>query len=166
MSEFGVFPLSLDPAKEERALRMHASSLVIDLLYWGPMTYQSFDADMEKVLRASYDQHRSAFMALAEAHALPLRMATSKEAFPQMRSVFRDSGITGGQFPMMVGDPNQPLCSASQLNRAAERLEWVRKVTTAQDFVDAKNADQLAWSGWGSLQQRRVFVLPSTAPVT
>jgi membrane dipeptidase len=144
---FGIFPLPLDAAGEERARRLHAQSIVIDLLYWGPMTYRSFDEDMEQRLRLSYDVHRSPFLSLVEAHRLPGDLATSSSGFPAMQQVFDASGITGGHYPLMVGEPGLLLSSAAHFARLADRLDWVRKVSSTKDFQVAKEQGQLAWFG-------------------
>ena len=39
--EFGNFDYGMSPEQEARAARLHAESIIIDMLYWGPSTYLS-----------------------------------------------------------------------------------------------------------------------------
>jgi hypothetical protein len=42
--QFGVFDFGLRPEQEERARRLHAESIVIDLLFQGPCGYRTYES--------------------------------------------------------------------------------------------------------------------------
>jgi membrane dipeptidase len=143
-SQFGCYPFGLSEAQEAHARRLHAESVVIDMLWWGPVTYRSFTLEMEEQLKGMYARHQSPGQAVWDSFYLAGRMAVAGE-FPEYEEVWRASGLTGGHFPLRVGTPEVLLTSASHLNRLVDGLSWVRKALTAQDFVEAKRAGQLAY---------------------
>ena len=132
--QFGAFDFGLSPEQEERAQRLHRESIIIDLLYWGPMSYRAFDPSMQSQLQARFEVHRSPQAALIDAYQLPGRLALSDEC-PEMRRTWADSGVTGGQCPFLLASEAALLGTASYFNRIADRLEWIRKVDTARDFA-------------------------------
>jgi membrane dipeptidase len=143
---FGDFPLDLTEEQEQRAARLHADSIVIDLLYWGPTSHRAYTAAMEAELRASHAVHQDAGRASLEAMHLPARKAIAGE-MPELRDIWAASGITAGSVQIQVGDPKLLLESAGYLNAAPAGLEWVRRVNSAGDIVQAKEAGQLALFG-------------------
>ena len=143
---FGRYDFGLTAEDEDRARRLHDDSVVIDLLYWGPITYRSFDDDMERTLRQRFDVHRSPYRSLLEAYQLGGRLAV-EDRCPAYYDAWSASGITGGHYPIHVGSEAALVASGSHFARVTDELPWVRKVHRTQDFVDAKRDGQLAWFG-------------------
>jgi membrane dipeptidase len=144
--QFGRYDFGLDTDAEARAARLHRDSIVIDLLYWGPVTHRSFDGAMEQRLRNQFDGHRNPATSVYDAYYLPGRMAVEAK-LPQLREAWAASGLTGGSYPFHVGSAASLAVSAGYLQRMVDGLGWVRKVRTAEDFVAAKREGQLAWVG-------------------
>jgi hypothetical protein len=65
---FGAYDYGLSPAEEERAARLHADSTIVDLIWWGPVTYRSVTPELDARLRAASDHDLNALME----HALRL----------------------------------------------------------------------------------------------
>lgn len=143
---FGTYDFGLTDQEESRARSLHQSSVIVDLLYWGPLSYRSFEPPMEEACRALYRAHHNAQAALIDAYQLPGRMAIEGRC-PQLHRAWSDSGITAGQYPLLIGNESVLLATASHFTRITERLPWIRKVDTADDLFEAKRQGQLAWFG-------------------
>src|SRR5207302_4107221 len=126
--EFG-----LDADEEARAGRLHDESIVIDLLYWGPVSYRSFDAAMERTLQEQFAAHRNPERALTEAYRLAGRLAV-EGSYPEFEDAWRASGVTGGHHPLFVGSAHALATSAAHFQRMQDGLPWVRRVRSAEDF--------------------------------
>jgi membrane dipeptidase len=144
--EFGRYEFGLPEEQEARAARLHAESVIIDLLWWGPVTYRSYTAAMEERLKEMHAQHLSAGQSVWDSFYLPGRLAVAGQ-FPQYEAAWRASGLTGGHYPMRIGTPEVLLTSASHWTMLVDSLPWVRKALRARDFVEAKQAGQLALFG-------------------
>ncbi len=145
-AEFGAYPLGLSQAQEERARRLHAESIVVDMLYWGPLSWRGYTPAMEQELRDKYAVHQNALTNTMEALHQPVRWAIDGR-FRELRDIWAQSGITAASVQTQVGDPLLLLESAGYLNAAASGLDWIRKVDTADDIVAAKASGQLALFG-------------------
>ena len=146
MTVFGTFPLGLSDSQEQRAARLHRDAIVIDLLYWGPASHRAYTAEMEQELRDSYAEHRSTETSIMEALHQPHRRAVAGK-MPELRELWAQSGVTAGTLQLNVGDPTGLLASAGYLTAVTDGLDWMRKVNTADDIVQAKEQGQLAWIG-------------------
>lgn len=143
---FGDYPLGLTDEQEARARRLHDESIIIDMLYWGPASHRAYTPEMEQELRAKYEVHRSASLNIIDALHQPGRWALAGK-MPQLRDIWAASGITAASVQTQVGDPMLLLESAGYLNAMAAGLDWVRRVNTAEDIVEAKAQRQLALFG-------------------
>jgi membrane dipeptidase len=140
------YPLGLTAEQEERAARLHREAIVIDLLYWGPLSHRGYTAEMEQELRDSYAVHGNTMTSIMEALHQPHRMALAGD-MPELKEIWAASGITAGSLQLGVGDAESLLSSAAYLTAVTDGLDWVRKVNTADDIVQAKAEGQLAWIG-------------------
>jgi membrane dipeptidase len=143
---FGVYDFGLAKDQEIRAQRLHTESLIIDLMYWGPVSYRSFDDKLEARLVAMYEMHRDPMKAVFEAFEIGGRLAVEGK-YPEFHDAWLASGLTAGQYPLMIGSQEALLASASHLNMMVDRLPWVRKALRADDIVEAKKLGQLAYFG-------------------
>lgn len=146
MTQFGTYPLGLSEADEARARQLHAESIVIDMLYWGPFSHRAYTPEMEQELRAKFEEHRNPVLNITDSLHQPGRWALAGR-LPQLREVWAESGITAASVQTDVGDPTKLLETAGYLNAMAAGLDWVRRVHTADDILEAKAQGQLALFG-------------------
>jgi membrane dipeptidase len=134
---FGTFAFGLDEAAEERARRLHEESIVIDALFWGPVSHLGFTPDLEQRLGAA-----QARLAPGEASSLDGRGFAFREAaagrFPGLREQWDASGITAGQHELAVGSAESLLPYASYLDVIFDGLPWLTRVRRAEDVREAK----------------------------
>lgn len=146
MTDFGTYPLGLSDADEARARQLHADSIVIDMLYWGPLSWRGYTPAMEQELRDKYAVHQNALGNTMDALHQPARWAMAGK-FPELHDIWAASGVTAGSLQTQVGDPVLLLETLGFLNAAVSGLDWIRKVDTADDIVAAKAQGQLALFG-------------------
>lgn len=144
--EFGTYPLGLSDELEARARQLHADSIIIDMLYWGPLSWRGYTPEMEAELREKYAVHQNALENTMDALHQPMRWAMAGK-FPELKQIWQQSGITAASLQTQVGDPMKLLESGGYLNAVAAGLDWVRRVNTADDIVAAKAEGQLALFG-------------------
>lgn len=145
-TRFGAFPLDLTDEQEARAARLHREAIVIDLLYWGPASHSAYTPAMEAELRSSYANHRSTMTSIMEALHQPHRRALAG-SMPELRDIWEASGVTAGSLQLPVGDARELLAGAAYMTAVTDGVDWMRKVNTADDIVQAKAQGQLAWFG-------------------
>lgn len=135
MTEFGAYDYGLPADAEARAARLHRESTIVDVIWWGPVTYRSFTPEMDARLRAMSECDLGALMSYAE--RLPGRLAATGE-LPAYRAIWDASGVTAGQSEVQVGDARLLLEGVSHCQFLTDRLPWLRKALRAEDFRRAK----------------------------
>ena len=129
---FGSFDFDLSAEQEARAARLHRESIVIDLLYWGPVTYRAWTEPMlDEVASANPDSW------LESATAIVRRQLRDMALDPG--SVYREhwdtSGVTAGSRSTSLAAP-APTFGAHVAQ--FDRLPWLVKALRADDFRRAK----------------------------
>ena len=85
-ARFGVFDYNLTPDEEKRAADLHRTSIVIDMLYWGPSTKLSLTKEMEQelldTLRATGDVDVVTLQGIYQAQRM-----SSKGNFPRFMTL-------------------------------------------------------------------------------
>src|SRR5215467_7449592 len=117
---YGNYDYGLSAADEGRAARLHAESTIIDVIWWGPVTYQSYVPEMDDILRAAYDGNDVGAL-VRHAQGLPGRLAASGE-FPEYRKLWDATGVTAGHYEVQVGDPRLLLEDVSRLTYLFDHL--------------------------------------------
>ncbi len=137
VTRFGAFEYGLSSAEEDRAALLHATSEIVDLIWWGPMTHQSVTARMDAALKAAYAESGDITAVVSYAQRLPGRLAVSGE-LPEYRSVWDASGVTAGHWDISVGDTRLLLEGVSHVDYLVDHLPWLRKAIRSEDFRQAK----------------------------
>lgn len=137
---FGHYDFGLTTEQEAHARDLHAASIVVDMLYWGPVTHRSFTAEMETELMASGG---ATTYRLIQKHA-----AEGGEL--DYRQAWYDSGVTAGSRGVDLTTPEGVALTFGFHQRQFETFPWLRKALRAQDIRDAKANGQCA--GWLNTQ--------------
>lgn len=131
--EFGTFDFGLDEAEEERAARLHEDSIIVDVLFQGPVGYRAFDDEMNKELRARFEETHDIVAALTDGLELPIRRAT--EGRLDVKEVWDASGITCGNRQVeMVDDHHIRERSFAFVQKQFDAFPWLTKALTASDI--------------------------------
>lgn len=132
-----LYDYSLTPAQEERALRLHRESIIIDMLFQGPVGAAAYTVEMVRQLQDEYEKHRNAWRAMLTAMAMPPRMAARGE-FPMFREWWEISGITCGNRQLDMTSFPEAVASLAVATLQFDRLPWLVKALTGDDIRRAK----------------------------
>jgi membrane dipeptidase len=144
MREYGRFDFRLSPEQEERAQRLHESSLIVDLHWQGPCSPDVWTdallAELDGSLAGRDDVWMFATYGFLTEKAL-------QGEFPQFQELYALSGATAGIVYGELSDEPQLLADALQASRLASDFPWARRARAAADIRAAKSAGGVAF--WG-----------------
>jgi membrane dipeptidase len=143
-TEYGRFDFGLPTDQEERAQRLHWTSVIIDLVFQGPCSPDVWTdelvAELEQELAPRGDDFVFAYRFLIE--------KALRGEFSYYRELYALSGATAGlTVGVRLGDERQLLADAFIASRMASEFSWARRARSAADFRAAKNANEVAL--WG-----------------
>jgi len=152
-STFGTFDYGLNDAAEARAQRLHAESLLVDILYEGPCGYRCFTEEMIKQLQAEWEDNPDGWTAFTSAALMPYDHALTGIS-TEMEDHWRSTGITGGnrEIPLDFIETNlsDTLRWVGKTIAHFDRLPWTIKALEVSDFRRAKEDGKFA--GWMNTQ--------------
>lgn len=135
VERFGSFDFGLTPDEEARARDLHATSVIVDMLFQGPCGHRSFSPEMvDELAGAGLD----ADAACTAAQRAPIRRALAGDDGGEFERCWRESGVTAGNRQAgrsLFGDPNLALAQAQ-----FDAFPWLTKALSAADIRRAKNA--------------------------
>src|SRR5436309_12964162 len=135
--QFGVFDFGLTEEQEARAARLHAESIVVDMLFQGPCGYRVFTPEMEAELQAEYEKHQSDLQYVYAAMAMPTRRALRGD-FPDFQAHWAESGVTAGNRQVVCGFSERFAASWAMHTGQFDSFPWLVKARSAVDFRRAK----------------------------
>jgi membrane dipeptidase len=132
----GRFDFGLTADEEARAERLHDESVVVDLIYWGPVTYRSFPDDItgavaKQVAGMSPNQVYALMLSLVLGHSGPDGVLRFKEAWDE-------SGVTAGCRPIALGAEYNLAATLGFHQSMFDNQPWLRKALRADDIRQAK----------------------------
>jgi membrane dipeptidase len=137
MTDYGSFDFGLTSEQEERAARLHAASMIIDILYQGPLGPDFYPEDLSADLKAFWAARGDFFSTLIEGVSAPMRRAAEGKL-----DVFRDnwlaSGLTAGNRQVELSDLKQFSTTFSMAQYQFDGCDWMVKGLIAEDFRRAK----------------------------
>lgn len=144
----GRFDFGLSEEQEARAARLHAESIVFDMLsqHAGGTIFAHYPADLQMELQSRIAVADSKFAAYKEAVYWPYEMSECGRSH-LLRDWYLQGGLTCGTFgDIKVHDGNDPTtCSAEQKVLRYSQLPWLRFVTTAAEIRSAKQDGVVAF---------------------
>ena len=133
---FGSYDFGLTPDAEARAQRLHAESLIIDILFQGPCGYRSFSTEHRDEIEKAWAGTDDLSAGLVLSGRVNLDRLLSGQ-WPESRQVWEASGITAGnrQFTMRPRDLAGSFAGAVA---QFDRLTWLSKAICGDDFRRAQ----------------------------
>src|SRR5579872_6092958 len=140
---FGTFEFGLTEEQEERARRLHAESLVCDMLFQGPCGYRSFSPAMTAEVEEEYKTHRSDLQYVFSAVSKTTKFALRGEC-PDFNLCWDESGLAGAnrQAPVSFNEKAAPLWGTTTAQ--FDHFPWLIKALTAEDIRRAKREGKQA----------------------
>ena len=138
VTEFGVFDFGLSQEQEERAARLHAEAIIVDLLFQGPCGYLAYDDEVQALVaerREGLDPTGDFGGAwVAASYAAPMRAALrGHQAF---RAHWEESGVVGGNRQLGFDVTDLQPWAAAQVQ--FDSFPWLVRGLRAEDFRQAK----------------------------
>jgi len=143
MAEHGAFDFGLNDAQEERAARLHRDSLIIDILYQGPIGPDTYPENLSDELRDHWKLTGDRISTIGEAIMLPIRRAAEGRS-DLFRELWFESGLTAGNREVEICDLQQFSETLSIAQYQFDRCDWMVKAITADDFRRAKREGKAA----------------------
>lgn len=138
-----LFDYSLDTAQEARARKLHDDSIVIDMLFQGPVSTPVYTPEMEAQVKAEYEKHNDADEAFGFAIQQPIRLAI-QGTFPEFENHWRESGITGGNRQLDMDSMPGAVQSMALATLQFDHFPWLLKALNAADIRKAKATNRIA----------------------
>jgi membrane dipeptidase len=152
-TRFGCYDYGLNPAEEARAAKLHQESIICDMLYWGPCSYQSCTPEMEQELEVIWDSCRDPIKTSLLGIFQAQRLATLGR-FPSFKECWDVSGLTAGNRMVDGFSTLEYLLFCVGHNQGMfDNLPWITKALCADDIRRAKAEGRHA--GWLNTQLSR-----------
>ena len=148
----GHSPLGLTAEQEARARRLHADSVVCDLMFMGPLGRRAFDALLADE-GIELDLERPIGELATEAFMLPMHHAVDADDAP-LRDAFAASGVDLSTRQLDGMDLAGLPASVGVAQAMFDRLSWLAKALDADDVRAAKQGGRhaalvnLQHAGW------------------
>ena len=137
MNKHANFNFGLTPEQEDRSARLHRESLIIDMLYQGPLGPEYYPEDLSTELRIFWDSRGDLLETLVKGLGLP-----EKHAAEGRLDMFRDhwlaSGVTGGNRQVELSSLKALSWMFGIHQYQFDHCDWIIKCLTAEDFRRAK----------------------------
>lgn len=147
-TEYGRFDFRLLDEDEQRAKRLHESSIIIDLHFQGPCSPDVWSAELLAELddEIGHQTRTPGGDDMDVALRFLLERALRGD-FPLYHELFLLSGATTGLAEGRLDGERQLLEDAFLASRVASHFMWARRARSAADIRAAKQANQIAY--WG-----------------
>ncbi|MHB8339782.1 MAG: dipeptidase [Mycobacteriales bacterium] len=144
---FGRYAFGLTAEQEARAARLHADSLIIDMMYWGPVSQDMYPPALNDRLRQQYKRFEGPHRDLQFLFHVLVAPGDEEVAgrAPVYRQAWDASGVTAGSLNVQTASPEIMARYLTAATHLVDNLAWVRKALVAADFAAAKAAGQHAW---------------------
>lgn len=141
-----LYPFTLTPEQEEHAARLHKSSVILDMLFQGPVGTYSLPNGAEQELRdLAVKAHPADEIAQCNfATDLIYRRMLDGSYADLYRKCWYESGLTGGCRQLSIDTRENALRSAVQLQEEFDKKPWLRKCTSVDEIRRCKAEDAKA----------------------
>ncbi len=133
-TDFAHFDFGLSSDQEARAVRLHHESIVVDMLYWGPVGYRSIPEELEAQLLKCGDNPAAIEL---ETYRLLQGQAGPAGALGY-REAWEASGVTAGSRDIDLTDHRLASRSFGFHQAQFDKFDWLVKALCADDIRRAK----------------------------
>ena len=135
-----LYDFGLTGEQEQRAKRLHEESIILDMLFQGPVGTYSFPEDAEEKLLAMAQKahpHDEVAQCLYAGEIINRSMIEGEYA-ALYKDCWYDSGLTGGCRQISVSTRETALSSAVALQEEFDKKPWLKKCTTVDAIRQCK----------------------------
>ncbi|RKP49999.1 hypothetical protein D7Z26_19475 [Cohnella endophytica] len=134
----GLYPFNLTPEQEARALRLHESSIVIDLLFQGPLSPKAIPEAVSERIRETCEPYLDDPMTYSAMPAKIIHEMSSRGEIAEYKEEWYRSGITAGNRQLDLSSMEKIITSMGEVQRQFDANEWLVKATDAEQIREAK----------------------------
>ncbi|REE83919.1 membrane dipeptidase [Paenibacillus taihuensis] len=139
MSEHaGMYDFGLTAEQEQRARDIHERSIVIDLLFQGPLSPSVIPAEVSEQIKAECEPLKDDPMAYAMLPSKRLRQMSARGELAAFKDEWYRSGITAGNRELDMSSHEGIMTSMGEVQEQFDRTDWLIKALTAADIRRAK----------------------------
>ncbi|MEI5906876.1 membrane dipeptidase [Bacillus spongiae] len=134
----GLYPFDLTQEQEERARKIHEESIVIDMLFQGPLSPNAIPDSIADKLKEMCEEYADDPMTYSRMPS-KLIMAMSKNGeLPAFKEEWYQSGITAGNRQLSLSSQESIITSIADVQSQFDAFDWLTKAKTANDIRNAK----------------------------
>lgn len=135
-----VYEFGLTPEQEERAKKIHDESIVIDMLFQGPIGTHSIPEEVnEELFKLTNEKFPNEVVSKMEmADNLIKKWSLNGKLKAIFKDCWYDSGITAANRQLSVSDTESILATICDAQLEFDTYEWLIKAKTVEDIFKAK----------------------------
>lgn len=134
---FGVFDFGLSDAQEARARQLHEESIIVDMLFQGPLGYRNMTPEMDTIAQQMLESGRSGDEILLWSSVYPMRLAMRDE-LPDYITTWRECGVTVASRDIEIGDYASLALGGALITAEFDTYDWLVKALHVADIRRAK----------------------------
>lgn len=138
MTEDPVYDFGLAPEQEERAQHLHQESIIIDMLFQGPLSPAAIPPSIEERVRELCAPYREDPLQYSAMSSRVIARLAASGAIAAFHDEWYASGITAGNRQLDPVDPSRLIASMGEVARQFDQVPWLIKALTGDDIRRAK----------------------------
>lgn len=145
--KYGLFDYGLTPAQEDKSLSLHEESIIIDMLFQGPLSQYSLDESFSSKIEKQYEPLKTT---APDKYREKIQNAMLEYALsgdlPEFKECWYDSGITAGCRQLETSGDLSALIKSMGACQAQFDVfsDWLVKATKAEHIRQAKREHKKA----------------------
>ncbi|OXM17126.1 dipeptidase [Paenibacillus herberti] len=132
------YDFQLSPEQEQRARDIHERSIVIDLLFQGPLSPTVIPEDISNEIRNECEPLKDDPMTYSAHPSKRLRQMSARGVLTEFKDEWYRSGITAGNRELDLSGKEAIMISMGEVQEQFDRVDWLVKALTAADIREAK----------------------------
>ncbi|MDR6554209.1 membrane dipeptidase [Paenibacillus qinlingensis] len=134
----GLYPFNLTPEEEERARELHESSIIIDLLFQGPLSPKAIPEAISESIREACEPFKEDSWVYSAMPSKIIHDMAARGEISEFKDEWYRSGITAGNRQLDVSSVDKILISMGDIQRQFDANDWLVKAVTAEQIRAAK----------------------------
>lgn len=139
-----LFDFSLTKEQEKRAKTIHEESIIIDMLFQGPLSPNAISDKVAERMKKDCEKYKDdPSIYISKTMDLGIEYA-SKGELPEFKECWYKSGITVGNRQLSLDNLEEALTSIGIAEMQFRNFDWLIKATNASDIIRAKKEGKKA----------------------
>ncbi|RLQ92396.1 dipeptidase [Falsibacillus albus] len=134
----GLYDFQLTEQEEERAQRLHDDSIIIDLLFQGPLSPAAIPVDISERVREWCEPYRDEPMTYSRMPSKFILRMSARGEIPQFKEEWFQSGITAANRQLSLVSQESIISSMAEVQQQFDSFEWLVKAVRVDDIKEAK----------------------------